>query len=53
VALVMALYYRLAFKAASPVRIPEKLYREAHLMLGFVATVVVMLGLLFVRLPWW
>jgi 4-hydroxybenzoate polyprenyltransferase len=52
VALVMAIYFRLAFKAASSVQNPEKLYREPHLMLGFVATVVVMLGLLFVRLPW-
>ena len=31
---------------------PEKLYREPGLMLWFAATVVVMVMLLFVRLPW-
>jgi hypothetical protein len=31
---------------------PEKLYREPRLMGWFAATVVVMVLLLFVRLPW-
>jgi hypothetical protein len=52
VALVMAIYFRLAFKSNSAVQNPEKLYREPGLMLWFTATVVVMVALLFVRLPW-
>jgi 4-hydroxybenzoate polyprenyltransferase len=52
VALVMAIYFKLAFKQGSAVQNPEKLYREPGLMLWFTATVVVMLMLLFVRLPW-
>jgi 4-hydroxybenzoate polyprenyltransferase len=52
VALVMAIYFKLAFKKNSAVQNPEKLYREPGLMLWFTATVVVMVGLLFVRLPW-
>jgi len=52
VALVMALYFKLAFEHNSAVQHPEKLYREPRLMWPFVATVTVMVGLLFVRLPW-
>jgi decaprenyl-phosphate phosphoribosyltransferase len=52
VALVMAIYFKLAFKQNSAVQNPEKLYREPSLMLWFMATVVVMVMLLFVRLPW-
>ena len=52
VALVMAIYFKLAFKHASSVQNPEKLYREPQLMASFAATVVVMVLLLFVRLPW-
>ena len=52
VALVMAIYFKLAFKEHSAVQNPEKLYREPGLMLWFTATVVVMVVLLFVRLPW-
>jgi hypothetical protein len=52
VALVMAIYFKLAFKHNSAVQNPEKLYREPGLMLWFTATVVVMVLLLFVRLPW-
>ena len=52
VALVMAIYFKLAFKHGSAVQNPEKLYREPSLMLWFTATVVVMVMLLFVRLPW-
>jgi decaprenyl-phosphate phosphoribosyltransferase len=52
VALVMAIYFKLAFKPHSAVQNPEKLYREPGLMLWFTATVVVMVMLLFVRLPW-
>ena len=52
VALVMVIYFKLAFKEHSAVQNPEKLYREPGLMLWFTATVVVMVLLLFVRLPW-
>ena len=52
VALVMAIYFKLSFKQGSAVQNPEKLYREPSLMLWFTATVVVMVVLLFVRLPW-
>src|ERR1035437_5559196 len=52
VALVMAIYFKLAFEKHSAVQNPEKLYREPQLMLWFTATVVVMVMLLFVRLPW-
>ena len=52
VALVMAIYFKLAFEHHSAVQNPEKLYRERGLMLWFTVTVVVMVMLLFVRLPW-
>ena len=52
VALVMAIYFKLAFEPHSAVQNPEKLYREPLLMFWFSATVVVMVLLLFVRLPW-
>ncbi|HEV2645561.1 MAG TPA: UbiA prenyltransferase family protein [Acidobacteriaceae bacterium] len=52
VAMVMAIYFKLAFKTNSAVQNPEKLYREHHLMVWFSATVAVMVLLLFVRLPW-
>jgi 4-hydroxybenzoate polyprenyltransferase len=51
VALVMSIYFKLSFKEHSAVQNPEKLYREPGLMLWFTATVVVMVTLLFVRLP--
>jgi 4-hydroxybenzoate polyprenyltransferase len=52
VALVMAIYFRLAFQRNSAVQNPEKLYKEPRLMLWFGATVVLMVLLLFARLPW-
>jgi 4-hydroxybenzoate polyprenyltransferase len=51
VALTMAIYLKTAFKAESAVQNPEKLYREPLLMASFVATVLVLGILLFVRLP--
>jgi decaprenyl-phosphate phosphoribosyltransferase len=51
VALTMAIYFMLAFRPASSVQNPEKLYREPLLMGAFASTVVVMLVLLFVRVP--
>ena len=52
VALVMAIYFHLAFQRNSAVQNPEKLYKEPRLMLWFGATVVLMVLLLFARLPW-
>ncbi len=51
VAVIMAMYLHLAFRPDSPVENPEKLYRERGLMIVLVATVVVMVVLLFVDLP--
>ncbi len=51
VALTMAIYLRIAFKAESAVQNPEKLYREPLLMASFAATVFVLGILLFIRLP--
>jgi decaprenyl-phosphate phosphoribosyltransferase len=51
VALVMAIYLKLSFQKNSAVQNPEKLYREPLLMAAFVATVLVMSLLLFIRLP--
>jgi hypothetical protein len=51
VALVMAIYFKLAFKPESSVQNPEKLYREPALMGAFTGTVVVMVLLLFIRIP--
>ncbi len=51
VALTMAIYLRLAFKPASAVQNPEKLYREPMLMASFTATALVMCLLLFTRMP--
>jgi len=51
VALTMAIYLKLAFKAESAVQNPEKLYREPMLMASFATTVLVMGLLLFIRLP--
>ncbi len=52
VAVVMAIYFKLSFEPHSAVQNPEKLYREPRLMVWFGVTVVVMVLLLFVRLPW-
>ena len=52
VALVMAIYFHLAFQHHSAVQNPEKLYREPRLMLWFSATVAIMVLLLFMRMPW-
>jgi len=51
VAVFMAMYLHLAFRADSPVENPEKLYRERGLMLVLAACVVVMTVLLLVDLP--
>jgi decaprenyl-phosphate phosphoribosyltransferase len=51
VALTMAIYFKLAFKAGSAVQNPESLYREPLLMASFVATVLAMCILFFIHIP--
>lgn len=51
IALTMAIYLKLSFGKDSAVQNPEKLYREPLLMASFLATVLVMGLLLFIRLP--
>jgi 4-hydroxybenzoate polyprenyltransferase len=51
VAFTMAIYLKLSFKPESAVQNPEKLYREPLLMASFATTVLVMVLLLFIRLP--
>ncbi len=52
VALVMALYLRMAFEPNSAAQFPERLYREPRLMASVVACTVVSSTLLFLDLPW-
>jgi 4-hydroxybenzoate polyprenyltransferase len=52
IALLMAVYFRLAFSADSPVQNPEKLYREPALMALLVACCTVFVITSFVNLPW-
>ena len=52
VAIVMAVYFWLAFKENSPVQHPEGLYREKLLMVPVGLCAVVMTMLLFIDLPW-
>jgi len=51
VALVMAMYLRVALKPNSAAQQPEHLYRERGLMAAVVATTVLMIVLLRVDLP--
>jgi len=52
IALLMAVYFKLAFTADSPVQNPEKLYREPALMALLVACCTVFVITSFVNLPW-
>jgi decaprenyl-phosphate phosphoribosyltransferase len=52
IALLMAVYFHLAFTDDSPVQNPEKLYREPRLMALLVACCVVLIFTSFVNLPW-
>ncbi|HVZ84797.1 MAG TPA: UbiA family prenyltransferase [Terracidiphilus sp.] len=52
VAVVMAVYFSMAFKQDSPAEHPEKLYREAKLMVATTACVACMLVCLTVDMPW-
>jgi 4-hydroxybenzoate polyprenyltransferase len=51
VALVMAAYLELGFRAESAAQNPEKLYHEPGLMLAVTACTVVMVALMYVDLP--
>jgi 4-hydroxybenzoate polyprenyltransferase len=52
IALLMAVYFNLAFSQDSPVQNPEKLYREPRVMalLGICCTVLILTS--FVQIPW-
>jgi decaprenyl-phosphate phosphoribosyltransferase len=52
IALLMAVYFKLAFLVDSPVQNPEKLYREPRIMalLGICCTVLILTS--FIQMPW-
>ena len=52
IAVVMTIYFVLAFKRDSPVEHPEKLYREWKLMLAVGSCAAVMTVCLVVDMPW-
>lgn len=52
VALLMAIYFGLAFRHESAVQNPEKLYREPWLMSFLMLTIATLAVLLFVDVPW-
>jgi decaprenyl-phosphate phosphoribosyltransferase len=52
IALLMSIYFGLAFRHESSVQNPEKLYREPRLMLFLALTVATFVVLLFVDVPW-
>lgn len=51
VAFTMAYYFRIGFKANSPVQFPEHLYRQKGLMLSVFVTFSACAALLFVQIP--
>ena len=51
VALIMAIYFKLAFQSSSPVEHPEKLYKERGLMAAVIGCSALMVLLLFVNIP--
>lgn len=52
IALLMAVYFNLAFVKDSPVQNPEKLYKEPRLMVLLAACSFVLCVMSFVNLPW-
>ena len=52
VALLMSVYFGLAFGHESSVQNPEKLYREPRLMSFLALTIAAFVILLFVDVPW-
>jgi 4-hydroxybenzoate polyprenyltransferase len=51
IAIVMAIYLRLAFKPHSATQHPEKLYREPALMVSVILCAILLGVLLFIRIP--
>jgi decaprenyl-phosphate phosphoribosyltransferase len=52
IALLMTAYFNMAFEPDSAVQNPEKLYREPGLLVLLTACIVLLVVLLFVRMPW-
>jgi 4-hydroxybenzoate polyprenyltransferase len=52
IALLMAVYFQLAFAEDSPVQNPERLYREPRIMTLLAVCCVVMVAMLYINLPW-
>jgi 4-hydroxybenzoate polyprenyltransferase len=52
VALLMAVYFDMAFEPGSAVQNPEKLFREPRLMTLLVACIALLVILLYIRMPW-
>jgi 4-hydroxybenzoate polyprenyltransferase len=52
IALLMAVYFQLAFAEDSPVQNPERLYREPRIMALLAVCCVVMVAMLYINLPW-
>lgn len=52
IALVMTMYFDIGMRPNSPVQAPEKLYREPGLMVVLVATLIVLVLLMLVDMPW-
>jgi 4-hydroxybenzoate polyprenyltransferase len=52
IALLMAVYFNLAFAHDSPVQNPEKLYREPRVMILLALCCIVLIVTAFVDLPW-
>ncbi|MBT9329691.1 UbiA family prenyltransferase [Paracidobacterium acidisoli] len=52
IALLMALYFNMAFEPDSAVQNPEKLYREPKLLVLLSVCIVLLVVLLFVKMPW-
>jgi decaprenyl-phosphate phosphoribosyltransferase len=50
-ALLMTVYFHMAFQAESPVQNPEKLYKQRFLMATLAVTVILMGVLQIVRVP--
>ena len=52
IALLMAVYFKLAFVEDSPVQNPEKLYREPRVMALLIVCCMVLIAMLYIDLPW-
>jgi 4-hydroxybenzoate polyprenyltransferase len=52
IALLMAVYFQLAFQEDSPVQNPEKLYREPRVMALLAVCCFVLVAMLYIDLPW-